>query len=246
MKILASDYDGTLSFGGFDAEKREAIARWRAAGNLFGLVSGRSADGLWDLAARDGFDFDYMIGNNGAVVLDRQKRILFDARCDGRLALPLVRALFEWDCPIAVLHNQNTFTLRPTEEACGESELTIDRLPPVPWFYQITTFLSSEREAQEIASRIRGRFGSRLNPLPNGTCVDCVGAGVNKAQGIYRLIEALGADEKDVITVGDQMNDADMISAFRSYAMANGAEAIRNMADAVTPGVPELIRRELK
>ena len=50
MKILASDYDGTLNYNGFDSQKLDAIARWRAAGNLFGLVSGRSADSLWELA----------------------------------------------------------------------------------------------------------------------------------------------------------------------------------------------------
>ena len=246
MKILASDYDGTLSYGGFDAEKREAIARWRAAGNLFGLVSGRSADSLWELADTQDFGFDFMIGNNGAVVLDRDRRILSDSRCDGSEALPLIRALFAWGCPIAALHGMESWTIRPTEEACGEGECTVDQLPSIPWFYQISTFLSSEREALEISERIRARFGSCLNPLPNGTCIDCVPTGVNKAQGIYRLIEALGADKGDVITVGDQMNDADMISAFRSYAMASGAEAIRRMADAVTPGVPELIDRELR
>jgi len=41
MKIIASDYDGTLNEGGMDEEKRLAIRKWQEAGNLFGIVSGR-------------------------------------------------------------------------------------------------------------------------------------------------------------------------------------------------------------
>ena len=41
-------------------------------------------------------------------------------------------------------------------------------------------------------------------------CFPC--AGVGKAQGILRLVEALGADPGDVITVGDNINDSDMIA----------------------------------
>ena len=41
MKILASDYDGTLNYNGIDDRKRMALDKWRTAGNLFGLVSGR-------------------------------------------------------------------------------------------------------------------------------------------------------------------------------------------------------------
>ena len=46
MKIIASDYDGTLNHGGIDDIKRNAISEWRKAGNLFGLVSGRGAPDL--------------------------------------------------------------------------------------------------------------------------------------------------------------------------------------------------------
>ena len=37
MKIIASDYDGTLNHGGIDDKKREAIKKWRDAGNVLRL-----------------------------------------------------------------------------------------------------------------------------------------------------------------------------------------------------------------
>lgn len=42
MRILGSDYDGTLTVGGITDQKIDAINKWRAYGNKFGIVSGRN------------------------------------------------------------------------------------------------------------------------------------------------------------------------------------------------------------
>ena len=68
---------------------------------------------------------------------------------------------------------------------------------------------------------------------------------MNKAKGLHRLRELLCVRHEDVITVGDNVNDKDMIEAFRSYAMANGVDMIKELADDITPGITELIDKEL-
>ena len=71
MKILASDYDGTLRTEELVAEKDiEAIARFRKAGNLFGIVTGRSMESLQKEIERNGFTYDFIITNNGGVIYD--------------------------------------------------------------------------------------------------------------------------------------------------------------------------------
>ena len=50
MKMLASDYDGTLYFEfGYRKTDLEAIRQFQKEGNLFGLCSGRPLSNLWDL-----------------------------------------------------------------------------------------------------------------------------------------------------------------------------------------------------
>ena len=45
MKIIATDFDGTLSFNGkVRDEDKAAIARFRQAGNKFGVVTGRDLE----------------------------------------------------------------------------------------------------------------------------------------------------------------------------------------------------------
>jgi len=68
---------------------------------------------------------------------------------------------------------------------------------------------------------------------------------MNKAQGLRILADYLGADYSDIIAVGDNINDSDMIREFRSYAMENGVDQIKALADFITPGVGELIEKEL-
>ena len=49
MKVIGSDYDGTLNHNGIDAKKKNAINKWREAGNIFAVISGRGAKDLFSL-----------------------------------------------------------------------------------------------------------------------------------------------------------------------------------------------------
>ena len=166
--------------------------------------------------------------------------------CDLAQLRPLIEYLYELGCPVGLVHSVNYFNVFPDESRCtGERAYTIDNMPPIPYFTQVSTFLHSFEEAAAVSAKVRDRFGTFFNPMQNGLNVDIVRADVNKATGLYRLMELVGAEYGDVITVGDNVNDWDMIKEFRSYAMESGVQAIRDLATFVTPGVAELIDREL-
>ena len=69
MKIIGSDYDGTLNYKGFDEKKLRALKRWREAGNVFALVSGRGAQDILRIYNETEFPCDYLLGDSGAVIL---------------------------------------------------------------------------------------------------------------------------------------------------------------------------------
>ena len=68
--------------------------------------------------------------------------------------------------------------------------------------------------------------------------------GVNKATGIYSLLKLVGAKYEDVIAVGDNLNDRDMIAEFHAYGMANGVDEIKQLADAIVYDITAVIRAE--
>lgn len=245
MKIIASDYDGTLNHGGIDDKKRDAIKRWRKAGNLFGLVSGRGVKDLPVLLEKGQFECDFLLGCNGAVILTPDGKKLKESRCDGALAKPLLKFIYELGCRWANVQTAFDCVIDDDDNERLPDEYSFATVPDVPFFYQISTFLPDEAEAERVTKAIADRFGEHLNPLQNGTCIDIVSADMNKAKGLYDYLELIGASYEDMITVGDNINDTHMIAEFRSYAMENAVQSIKDIADYVTPGITELIEKEL-
>ena len=245
MKIIASDYDGTFSYGGIDDVKREAVKRWRRAGNLFGIVSGRGAEDLVRLPAKNNFEFDFLLASNGAVILNTDGTVRADSRCDGSLAMPLLEFIMSIGCEWASVHTDFRCIIDERDDERLEGEFTLGTLPEIRWFNQISTILPDDEGAARVTAAIKERFGEVLNPLQNGRCIDIVSADMNKAQGLYNFLELIGADYDDIITVGDNVNDIDMIAEFRSYAMENGVDEVKAVANCITSGIIEIIEKEL-
>lgn len=247
MKIIATDYDGTLNHNGIDDIKQNAISRWRKAGNLFGVVSGRGVRSLLDCIEDKNFEYDFLIANNGAVICDENINILKEYRCDGALSKPFIEDLFKWNCPFANIDKDIPIMVRAEGEECDEedNEIYFAQLPQIEYFNQISTMLPTVEKAAEVVLKIREKYNNVLNPLQNGTCIDIVPAGIDKAKGIYGLLEVVGGSYDDVIAVGDNINDEAMIAEFRSYAMENGVQLIKDLADDITEGITELIEKEM-
>lgn len=246
MKIIGSDYDGTLNHNGIDEKKKRQLALWRSKGNVFALISGRFREDVTDLYGKQQFPCDFLIADNGAVIMKTDGTVVSHTRCDGSLAVPLIRALLDWGCPWAKADTDFCCKVYADEsEFEDEGDFTLETMPEVPYFNQISTALPDFETSAKVAALVDEHFGTWLKALQNGTCLDIVRADMNKAQGLRILADYLGADYSDVIAVGDNVNDSDMIREFRSYAMENGVDSIKALADFITPGVGELIEKEL-
>ena len=245
MRLIASDYDGTFYIGEITDEQRQAIRDWQAAGNLLGIVSGRSIDCLPPFLAEDGVECDYFIANNGAVIADGKGNILQDTRCDGSITVPLTKALFRLGCPYASVITEfpcNIYAEKPNPKP---GRYTLEDAPEVKFFHQVSTVLPNFEEAARVTAAIAEEFGDVVNPLQNGRCIDIVPKGIDKAAGIRAYIALKGLTEEDVIAVGDNVNDAAMIEAFYSYAVENAVDSIKAMANKITPNITSLIRAEM-
>ena len=245
MKIIASDYDGTLNHGGIDDKKRNAIKEWREKGNKFGIVSGRITDDLLRIYKKDKLDLDFLLACNGAVVLTTDGKILKEDRIDGDILKPILDFIFSLGADWATIQSDRSYIIDENDNDRLPDEFTRKTLPDLKYFNQISTILEDEEEALMVTNAIKEQFGDKLNPLQNGRCIDIVSATMNKAQGLYDYLELVGGKYEDMITVGDNINDTHMIKEFRSYAMANGVQSIKDIADYEIEGITELIEKEM-
>ena len=244
MKIIASDFDGTFTYGGVDEERRQAVRDWREAGNQFGIVSGRGASFLTETFPRYQVPYDFFVGHNGALVADAQGKILWEKTCPAWVIGPLLDFLAEHDCPECYVHS--CAVIMPGYEPRRTPAITKEEAIQKGDFLQLSPYLRSREEAAALTEEIREKFGQWVNPLQNGGIIDIVASGVDKASGIRKMLELMGGREEDVIAVGDNINDRAMIEAFRSCAVENAVEEIKELADFVMPNVTDLIRKELE
>ena len=251
MKILGSDFDGTLNHGGIDEGKLAAIRKWREAGNLIGVISGRGVEFRGILSKRfPELELDFLAVCNGGYVMNWHGAVIYEKRCGDVPFFELASDLMAWGCKVVHMIGEQYFCVLEREEdrpeRVEESRVRLLKSnPTVPYFYQVSVRRSTTEKASAVVERVREKYGAWLTPLQNGLSVDIVPNGVNKAEGLYRVMEWFGGAREDVIAVGDNVNDMDMIREFRSYAMENGVEELKREADGMVSDVTELIEREL-
>ena len=245
MKILGSDYDGTLTVGGFDEKKLNAIEKWQEAGNKIGVVSGRGASFLDAVKTVYGFSLDFLVAYNGAYVIDSQKNVIFKKTCNLPNLTALINDLFFYGAEYVAINSEKVYMVKQDEKDLKENEFTLSFLPPITDFYQLSVKFNGFDNALKAISPIDKKYGSLVKPLQNGEMIDVIPLGINKATGLLKVMEMYGAKHSDVIAVGDNFNDIDMIKEFTSYAMENGVDEIKRIATYQTKSVTDLIEKEL-
>jgi hydroxymethylpyrimidine pyrophosphatase-like HAD family hydrolase len=251
VKILGSDYDGTLTFGGIGEEKISAIQKWREAGNKFGIVSGRDISFRKMLLEMNfGLKIDFFASCNGGLITDGEGNKISESRSECVDIRALLGDLFAFGCGFArVCAQTNTVVVEDLQNVpewlLTEDMRSLCNLPKIEYFNQISVMLPTQEASMDVTSRIAQKYGESLNPLRNGKWIDIVPASVNKAEGLRRVAEHFGCSYDCIIAVGDSTNDTDMIREFYSYAMANGVDEIKALANGIVSDVTEIIEKEI-
>jgi len=91
-------------------------------------------------------------------------------------------------------------------------------------------------DLKDFINKITAKYGEEISitsSIPN--CIDVLKGGVSKAKGLIELAETLGISHDEIITVGDNYNDIEMLKyAGLGVAMGNAPELVKSKADYVT------------
>ncbi len=257
-KLLVTDYDGTLYQGGIAPHVREAIDRFRAAGHLFGVATGRDRHWSYELFRQEKrFAFDFVLAMNGALALDGEGNVLYTMPIDGRavcgestLARVVPQRIFALggsECHV-IWENERIFlepahlTTEPDSPAgtpWGSMEAIYHKMDTCLMLYADT---SSVAEAAHMTKVLRQEFGQWLNPLQTGTGIDIPACGVDKGVSIARFAERMGIAKEDIWTAGDGFNDIAMLAQYCGCAMAGGVQEAKDAAAYICGDIADVIR----
>ena len=255
LKIVASDFDGTLfREQKFSAEDLTAIKNWRAAGNKFGLVTGRCYPMLIPHLQEADLTIDFAICDNGAIIFDGAGKIIFETEIPKEILLELfnepflkksLHFLFEAaDEVFCVNVKENSWVVK--ERPLWEFFLTTTDAAQVKTLpkkiNQFALGFESSEEAQEVADFLNEKFGDVIFAQKNTRSLDIVIAGINKASGVENLLRVCNWDGK-IFVIGDESNDLPMIKKFGGYTVSTAKDFVKREATEIFDSVGAMLNR---
>ena len=244
LKILASDYDGTLFFGEEEPNFRErdikAIKEFQKAGNLFGICTGRPYQGITPFIP-ESIHLDFYILNSGAVVIDQKGEEIL------KMAIPLQTFQDMWklypDLPYFVMTEDKLYVRellgnKPSNDRMRIFEKPLDLADKE--ILGISFHVDEDEELQKILATLQ-QFPT-LSVFQNRNDIDCVAAGCSKSTGLKALQQHLNLNDQQVACIGDSYNDLPMIEVVdTSFTFKTSPEMIQTQGDYVVSSIQEAI-----
>lgn len=226
MKIIASDFDGTVNYNGISIEDQEAIAKFRKAGNKFGIVTGRDLEmSLWVLHEfkKVNTEIDFLICCTGAIILTGKGEI---AKIKKGKVTKKVHEMIQKARELGVnSFNINDGLKKYFIDPNGRIPYSLDHMPE---FTQLNVWFISEKSAIEFNEYIKNEHSSSINAFQNGGSVDMPPINTSKVTGIYDYASQF--DNPEIYAVGDNHNDLPMIEEFCSFAVSNAQPLVKARA----------------
>ena len=227
MKILVSDYDQTFYLNDEDIEKnKKAVKEFQNKGNIFVIATGRSYLDFKDKLDMYNFDYDYVILNHGATIIDRDNNMIANYPIDNNI-LNSIKEDLELDKTI----NQFNCSKLESRLDFNHKDLT-----------KIHAKYNSKEEAMNISNIINNKYSNYVaSYYVNTNSLEIISNKTNKSLAINILVDKLNISNDDIYTIGDSYSDVDMIRDFKGYAMKESVNELKQVAIKEYDSVSDLI-----
>lgn len=259
MKYLATDLDGTIlqKDQTINLEDVEALVKFKEAGNIIIVSTGRGLEGIERaFESYPEIKYDYIVACNGAIVVDKDKNIIYNNQINSEMSVELFKELSKSESfMIHFEDEQSSFLVRPNhnkfDKEIKEYEdrfkgiLNIDDLLKVKRSYPIISLIARDEDiniAEEAKNNILCMFGQDLEAYRNQHYVDIAAKNCSKGNGLKKLTEILNIDHKDLYVIGDSYNDLSMFEITdNSYTFTYAEEGVQLHAKHIVENEAELI-----
>lgn len=251
MKLLASDYDDTLYIDEMiSKEDLLAIQQFQKEGNFFGINSGRHLDSLFEECEKFGLKPDFYIGNNGTVVLNKEREVIFIAEFEKEIVNQVIsyfRTHLSDKVYFISVNNGYSFGREFFNEGC---EFFPEHLEPLDNLLEgsISTMFSQvidPKDTMPLVYHLREVFKDRVYFYGNSPFIDIVSDELDKATGIEVISNLLGVKHQDCYAIGDGYNDMSMLSAYHGFVMNHAKDSVKEVATETVDTVKEAIDKLL-
>ncbi|MEI0477999.1 HAD-IIB family hydrolase [Brachyspira pulli] len=253
MKLFASDYDMTIYIHEkIDDSVFDAIKKWREKENIFAIATGRNKFSIFEHIDRYGLEFDYVVANNGALVFNSKREMIFEDTINDDIAYNVINFLYENFSGTVEVANDNYIISIKSKDGNDilpfrvDKKISINDIKTINHIIQINKMTPDAKATEEVANIINEKFDDVI-AYGNIRTVDIVKNTVNKANGVSFVENLIKKDNtlEKVIVAGDSNNDIDMIKKYDGFAQINARENVKAITNKYFNFISDIIYKEL-
>ena len=253
MKLFASDYDMTIYIHEkIDDSVFDAIKKWREKGNIFAIATGRNKFSIFEHIDRYGLEFDYVVANNGALVFNSKREMIFEDTINDDIAYNVINFLYENFSGTVEVANDNYIISIKSKDGNDilpfrvDKKISINDIKTINHIIQINKMTPDAKATEKVANIINEKFDDVI-AYGNIRTVDIVKNTVNKANGVSFVENLIKKDNilEKVIVAGDSNNDIDMIKKYDGFAQINARENVKAITNKYFNFISDIIYKEL-
>ena len=245
MKLLASDFDGTLYFHNKEEKIRESdlesIRKFQKEGNLFGICTGRHLKGILE-PTKEKVDFDFYIVNSGAVILDKNREVIQEYKIERQVAEEVtkyidksVEVTFIIDDEFYAINWKGNWPIKVIEVS-SIKEVDVEYLDALSFHFEDLD------QATEIYNHIVNKYSYIIDVYQNITNLDFAPKGCSKGNALKKVMDYYKVNCDDMNCIGDSWNDLPMFEAVdNSFTFTYSPKDIQQSTKHVIDSLEECI-----
>lgn len=228
-KILISDYDGTFYQNGIDIKKNiDKVNEFRTLGNLFVLATGRSYVDLKIMIDKYKIPYDYLILNHGALLLSKNLEVLNVFILDKELVVSVLEY---------ANNNKDIYDVVLIDVFKKKVTDTSNVVKIMLKLYSYDNALDVKKYIDERYANIKCYYEKEDNHY----LVEIVSVNASKSSMIEKILVREKIVKDNVFTIGDGINDIDMIRKYNGYRVKNACDELKSITSKVVDSVNCLI-----
>ena len=238
VRAVFSDVDGTLLNSSHRVTPRtgEWIHRLMEMDIPFVIVSARSPSGIYPIMRRNGFECA-LIAYSGALIMDRDRKVLFSREIERGLALK-IEQFFEdkkYDMSWCIYSGDDWLSRDRSDPRISREEQIVEAqsgegsVKDLPAGAGVNKFLCicAPGTITEIEREVKEAFPEVAVVKSSDILLEIMALGISKADAVNRFCEHMGISPREAVAFGDNFNDVEMLDAVgRGYVMGNAPQEI--------------------
>lgn len=224
MKVLISDYDGTLYVNENDIKNNsEKIEEFRKKGNMFIISTARNYSSIKEECIKNNIIVDYFFCDIGSVILDFEGNVIYEQHIGKEDVKKIEEKLENYKNKLIISRYGTNAKIEKELNEVIEYKIKGDMN------YLVEVKNAIEKEIENVKTQITedNRFIIHTS---------------TKESAIEKFLLMTGSVKKEEIyTVGDELDDLEMLKRYNGYRMQNCNQFVRGNVDNEVKSVSQLI-----